>query len=57
MNSGRAAAEARKWGRERSLSHIPLISRDPLGAFEVRQHQDVEQFGAGSRGEGVETLS
>lgn len=41
----------------RSLSHIPLISSDPLGAFEVRQHQDVEQFGAGSRGEGVETLS
>jgi hypothetical protein len=37
--------------------HIPLISRDPLGALEVREQKHVEQFGAGSRGEGVETFA
>jgi hypothetical protein len=30
---------------------------NPLGPVEVRQHQDVEQFGAGSRTEGVQSLA
>jgi hypothetical protein len=30
------------------------MSRDPLGAFEVWQHQYVEQFGAWGRAERVE---
>jgi hypothetical protein len=29
---------------------------DPVGAVEVGLHKDVEQLGAGSRAEGVETL-
>jgi hypothetical protein len=29
---------------------------DPLGAFEVGQHEDVEELGAGSATEGIETL-
>jgi hypothetical protein len=30
---------------------------DPLGPFEGGEHQDVEQLGAGSGAEGVETFS
>jgi hypothetical protein len=30
---------------------------DPLCPFVVREHQDVQQLGAGSRTEGVEALS
>jgi hypothetical protein len=30
---------------------------DSVGSLEVGQHEDVEQFGAGSRAEGVEALS
>jgi hypothetical protein len=30
---------------------------DPLGALEVGEHEDVEQFGAGGRGEGVKALT
>jgi len=29
---------------------------DPLGSFEVGEHEDVEQLGAGSRAESVESL-
>ena len=29
---------------------------DPVGPLEVGQHQDVEQFGAGSRSEGVQAF-
>jgi hypothetical protein len=32
----------------RFLSHIPHISRDPLGSLEVGKHQYVEQLGAGA---------
>jgi hypothetical protein len=30
---------------------------DPLGAIEVGEHEDVEQFGACSRREGVQALA
>jgi hypothetical protein len=37
---------------------VPALGRgNRVGAVEVREHQDVEQFGAGSGTEGVETLS
>jgi hypothetical protein len=56
MNSGRAAAKARNSGRDPfPFSHTAYIAGS-LGAFEVGQHQDVEQLDAGSRPEGVEAL-
>ena len=36
---------------------FPPELADPVGPIEVGQHQDVEQLGAGSRTEGVETIS
>ena len=33
------------------------MSSDPFGAFEVGQHEDVEQFSAGSRPERVQALT
>ena len=38
------------------FSHIAYIAGS-LGAFEVGQHQDVEQLGPGSRTEGVEAFT
>jgi hypothetical protein len=45
-----------QFGEGATLRVAPELS-DPLGAFEVRQHQDVEELGAGSWTEGVEALS
>ena len=56
MNSGVPLPKLELGEGIRFLSHIPLISRDPLGAFEVRQHQDVEELGAGSGPECVQAL-
>ena len=57
---------------DRAVSQEPMIDQqlgegpalriapelaDPVGALEVRQRQDLEQFGAGSRPEGVQALS
>jgi hypothetical protein len=36
---------------------FPPVRADPVGAFEVRQHEDVEQLSAWSRAEGIEALS
>jgi hypothetical protein len=32
---------------------VPVVGADPVGPFEVGKHQDMEQFGAVSRPEGV----
>ena len=56
MNSGVPLPKLELGEGIRFLSHIPLISRDPLGAFGVRQHQDVEELGAGSGPECVQAL-
>jgi hypothetical protein len=42
-------------GEGAGLGVAPELA-DPVGSLEVREHQDVEEFGAGSRAEGVETL-
>jgi hypothetical protein len=42
-------------GEGAALRVAPELSY-PVGPLEVRQHQDVEQLGAGSRSEGVEAL-
>ena len=42
-------------GEGATLRVAPELS-DPVGAVEVGQHEDVEQFGAGSRREGVQAL-
>jgi len=42
-------------GEGAALWVAPELS-DPVGSIEVGQHQDVEQFGAGSRSEGVEAF-
>jgi hypothetical protein len=39
-----------------TLRGAPELS-DPVGSVEVREHQDVEKLGAGSRPEGVEAFS
>jgi hypothetical protein len=39
-------------GEGATLRVAPELA-DPVGSLEVGQHQDVEQFGAGSRPEGV----
>jgi hypothetical protein len=39
-------------GEGAALRVAPELA-DPVGSLEVRQHQDVEQLGAGSRPEGV----
>jgi hypothetical protein len=57
MNSGRACRSSKLGEGIRFLSHIPRISLGPLAAFEVRQHRNVEQFGAGSRAEGFKALT
>jgi DNA-binding protein H-NS len=41
-------------GKEKAFSREVLA--DPLGAFEVGEGEVVEQFGAGSRTEGVQAL-
>ena len=41
----------------RSLDALSARLSDPVGTLEVGQHQDLEQLGAGSRTEGVKTLS
>jgi hypothetical protein len=33
--------------RESAGSGVPLVAAEPLGAVEVGEHEDVEQFGAG----------
>jgi hypothetical protein len=43
-------------GEGSALWVAPELS-DPVGSLEVRQHQDAEQFGAGSRTEGVEAFT
>ena len=43
-------------GEGAALRVAPELS-DPVGSVEVGEHQDVEQFGAGSRTEGVEALT
>ena len=43
-------------GEGAALRASPELA-DPVGSFEVGQHEDVEQLGAGSRAEGVEALS
>jgi hypothetical protein len=45
-----------KFGEGAALWVAPELS-DPVGSLEVGEHQDVEEFGAGSGTEGVETLS
>jgi hypothetical protein len=35
---------------------LPPVGLDRIGPLEVGQHEDVEQFGARSGAEGVETL-
>ena len=35
---------------------VPPELADPVGPLEVGEHQDVEQFGAGSGAEGVQAL-
>ena len=41
-------------GRDVDVLLVPLA--DPVGSLEVGEHQDVEEFGAGSGAEGVEAL-
>jgi len=36
---------------------IPPARADPVGSLEVGEHEDVEQFGAGSGTEGVQALT
>jgi hypothetical protein len=45
----------------RSLANVRLLGvalklSDPVGSLEVGEHEHVEQLGAGSRPEGVQTL-
>ena len=40
----------------RSLDALSARLSDPVGSFEVGQHQDVQQLGAWSWAEGVEAL-
>jgi len=42
-------------GEGAALRVAPELS-DPVGPLEVGQHQNVEQFGAGSRPEGIQAL-
>jgi hypothetical protein len=42
--------------REGSALQVAPELADPVGPLEVGEHQDVEEFGAGSWAEGVETL-
>jgi len=44
-----------QFGEGATLRAAPELS-DPVGSLEVGKHQDVEQFGAGSRAEGVKTI-
>jgi hypothetical protein len=41
---------------EGACLRVPPIGADPVGAVEVGEHQDVEQLGAGSRAESLQTL-
>ena len=41
----------------RSLGALSARLSDPLGPLEVKEHQDVEQLGAGSETEGVQALA
>jgi hypothetical protein len=36
---------------------FPQELADPVGSLEVGEHQDVQEFGTGSRTEGVEALT
>ncbi len=45
-----------QFGEGSALRVAPELA-DPLGAVEVREAQDVAEFGAGSRPERVETLA
>jgi hypothetical protein len=38
---------------ERARLRVPLELTDPVGSLEVREHEDVEQLGAGSGTEGL----
>jgi hypothetical protein len=42
---------------ERPSRRVPSVGLDHAHSLEVREHQDVEQLGAGSRTEGVEAGS
>jgi len=42
---------------EGSRLWAPPVRADPVAPLEVRQHEDVEQFGAGGRTESVEALT
>ena len=44
-----------EFGEGATLRVAPELS-DPVGPLEVREHQDVEELGAGSWAERVETL-
>jgi hypothetical protein len=44
---------SRTLGHERSSLGSPPELADPVGPLEVRQHEEVEQLGAGSGAEGV----
>ena len=43
-------------GEGATLRVTPELS-DPVGTLEVGEHEDVEQLGAGSEAEGVQTFS
>jgi hypothetical protein len=45
-----------EFGERTALRVAPELA-DPVGSLEVGEHQDVEQLGAGSRAERVETFS
>jgi hypothetical protein len=42
---------------ERARLGVPIELADPVGAFEVGEHEDVEQLGAGSGAERVEAMA
>jgi hypothetical protein len=50
--SVRSSSQDQQLGEGATLRVAPELA-DPVGSLEVGQHQDVEQFGAGSRPEGV----
>jgi hypothetical protein len=35
---------------------VPPLAADPVGPVEVREHEDVEEFGAGSGAESVQAV-
>ncbi|MGH9197033.1 MAG: hypothetical protein ACRD1T_15000, partial [Acidimicrobiia bacterium] len=41
---------------ERPRLRVPPELADPVGSFEVGEHQDVEELGAGSETEGIQLV-